>query len=135
MAKESYVIHRIESHNEHGTFGVFSINGIAQFVTLEETWLDNAKQISCIPAGTYDVEAYSGTKYKDVWLVKNVPNRSAILIHWGNLESNTAGCILIGMEYAKIGDKYGIGRSREAIEKLRTLLPKKFKLKIYDHFL
>lgn len=128
------VLHRVES-NDHGTFGVLALDGNPQFVTLEETWLGNHRLISCIPAGEYECEAYSGTKYKDVWHVKNVPDRDAILIHWGNTEENTAGCILIGMHYEKFGEKYGIGRSREAVLRLRELLPRKFKLRIYDHFL
>ncbi len=49
-----------------------------------------------IPEGTYNCKPYSGTKYKDVYIVENVPNRSAILIHWGNTEKDTEGCILIG---------------------------------------
>jgi hypothetical protein len=129
-----YVINRISNTQDDGCFGVFSIEGKPFCVTMEETWLDNQKLISCIPAGTYEVEKYSGTKYQNVWIVKDVPNRSAILIHWGNTEQNTAGCILMGMEYGKFGDKTGIIRSKEAIDKLRKILPNKFTLEIKDCF-
>lgn len=125
-----YVLKRTQS-NEKGTFGVLSINDIPFCVTLEETWLDNQNQISCIPAGKYDVIAYSGTKYKNVWLVQEVPNRSAILIHWGNTEKNTAGCLLMGSEFDGQG---GILGSMKAIDRLRKVLPKKFELEIVDCF-
>jgi hypothetical protein len=128
-----YTIHRVESNND-GTFGVFSINGKPFCVTLEETWLDNLPRESCIPEGIYEVEKYSGTKYKNVWILKNVPGRSAILIHWGNTEGNTAGCILMGQYFADFGKQKGIANSIKTIELLRERLPDKFHLTIMDHF-
>lgn len=121
--------------NEDGTFGTFNVNGQPICVTLEETWLDNQKRISCIPQGTYECEKYSGTKYKDVWIVKDVPNRTAILLHWGNTERNTAGCILFGRNFSKFGKVWGIGRSREAFQILRKTLPDRFYLDISDCFM
>jgi len=121
--------------NEDGTFGTFNIDGQPICVTLEETWLNNQRRISCIPAGEYECEKYSGTKYKDVWIVKEVPGRTAILLHWGNTELNTAGCLLFGRNFSKFGSKWGIGRSREAFEILRKVLPDKFTLTIYDCFM
>lgn len=129
-----YKLHRVTNSIEDGCFGVLSFNDLPLCVTLEETWLNNKKQISCIPAGMYEVEKYSGTKYKNVWIVKNVPQRSAILIHWGNTEENTAGCILVGKEYGKFGTKTGILRSVQAIEELRKILPNKFNLEIINCF-
>src|SRR3990167_3887920 len=62
--------------------------------------LENPKRATSkddrIPAGTYQCVPYSGTKYKNVYHVQDVPGRSAILIHWGNTEKDTEGCILIG---------------------------------------
>lgn len=127
-------LHRVQNSMTHGVFGVLSIDGLPMCVTLEETWLDNLPRESCIPEGVYDVEAYSGTKYKNVWLVKNVPNRSAILIHWGNTERNTAGCILVGSYYAQFGDRRGVANSMKTVEMLRKVLPRTFKLNIRDCF-
>lgn len=129
-----YEIDRIKSNKTHGTFGVFSIDGVPVCLTLEETWLDNIPRESCIPEGVYEVVKYSGTKYKDVWLVKNVPGRSAILIHWGNTEQNTAGCILMGKYYAQFGDRRGIAESINTIDMLRRVLPNRFELVIRNKF-
>ena len=120
--------------NKDGTFGTLNINGQPMFTTLEETWLDNQKRISCIPEGVYECVKYSGTKYKDVWKVKDVPNRTAILFHWGNTERNTAGCILVGRNFSQFGTVYGIGRSREAFNMMRKRVPDKFTLHIHDCF-
>ena len=127
------IIHRI-STNKDGTFGVLTIDGVPECVTLEETWLDNKKRVSCIPAGTYQCNEYSGTKYKDVWLVRDVPDRTAILIHWGNTEANTAGCILVGRFFTWFGRKRGIGASRDTFKRLKNVLPDSFMLEIKDHF-
>jgi hypothetical protein len=127
------VVHRVES-NEDGAFGVLSIDGKPICVTLEEKWRDNAKGNSCIPAGTYTALKYSGTKYKDVWIVENVPNRSAILFHWGNTNDNTAGCILVGEYFADFGQKRGIANSVKTFQMLRKVLPNKFTVEFKDHF-
>lgn len=127
------VVDRVES-NSHGTFGVFKINDQPFCVTLEETWLGNKRRESCIPEGTYEAVAYSGTKYKNVWLIKDVPNRSAILIHWGNTERHTAGCLLVGKYFARFGDRNGVADSRNTFKRLRRKLPKKFKITFKNHF-
>jgi len=129
-----YTIKRINNHQESGVFGVFLIDNKPFCITCEETWLNNQPQVSCIPAGVYQVEKYSGTKYKDVWLVKNVPGRSAILIHNGNNEGNTAGCILVGKYFQDIEGKTNILGSVETLDRLRKILPRQFTLEIVDCF-
>ncbi len=61
---------------------------------IELPWLDNVKSISCIPEGRYKlVERYS-EKFKQHWELKNVKNRSAILIHpANNALEELRGCI------------------------------------------
>ena len=69
--------------------------------TLENPWLDNQKNISCIPAGIYDVRLRlareSATRDYLHLLIQDVPNRSFILIHRGNFPSQTQGCVLVGL--------------------------------------
>lgn len=128
------VLKRVSSTVKDGTFGTLLIDDVPICVTLEETWLGNIQQESCIPAGAYKVKAYSGTKYKNVWQVYGVPNRSAILIHWGNTERDTVGCILVGRSFATFGDRRGVESSAKTIEMLRGLLPDEFMLYIEDCF-
>jgi hypothetical protein len=86
-----------------------------------------------IPAGTYTCKPYSGTKYKDVYIVENVPNRSAILLHWGNTEKDTEGCILLGNRVGEINGQPAVLDSRKCFERFRELIGKNsFTLVIED---
>lgn len=69
---------------------------IFRCVTLEPTWANNEKNISCIPAGEYKVMPYSSERFPNVYELQDVPGRSKILIHKGNFSTNTEGCILVG---------------------------------------
>jgi hypothetical protein len=131
---DSVIIRRVSTNLRDGTFGVMLWRGDPICVTLEETWLDNIPRESCIPAGSYECRKYSGTKYKDVWEVRNVPQRTAILIHWGNTERNTAGCILVGKYFAQFGEQKGIADSVKTFAMLRNTLPDRFTLHIEDCF-
>lgn len=115
-----------------GTFGILSLAGIPLCVTCEDPWLDNRRNISCIPAGTYKCVPHNGTKYKNVWRLLNVEARSAILIHAGNTEDDTQGCILVGRKIGKLGGKPAILESRAALNHLRETLPEEFTLEIRD---
>jgi hypothetical protein len=63
---------------------------------------------SAIPPGTYPIAMMPSPKFlssEDPWVktyaqniphVLDIPNRSNILIHWGNDVADTEGCILVG---------------------------------------
>lgn len=127
------VLHRIEN-DEDGVFGVLSIDGKPTCVTLEREWLGNQRNISCVPAGSYKCVKHHGAKYKDVWAMKDVPNRDAILLHQGNTKKDTRGCILVGQYYAKFANNRGVANSVKTLNMLRQKLPEKFTLEIMDHF-
>ena len=116
--------------NEHGTFGVLIYKGQPLCVTVEPEWRNNQIGVSSIPEGIYQVAPHNGTKYKNVWKLKDVPNRSAILIHAGNTEDSTQGCIIVGSMFGNLNGKYAVLRSGEALNKLREILPGKFTLKV-----
>jgi len=101
------------------TLGVLTGDDGFYLFTLENPWKDNQPNISCIPAGTYNVVPYSGTKYQNVWKLENVEGREAILIHWGNTEKNTEGCILVGANVGMLGGEKAVLSSRKAIGMLR----------------
>lgn len=116
--------------NDHGTFGALHMDGQPLCVTLEDPWNDNKKNISCIPTGIYDCKKFSGAKYKDVWILENVPNRSYILIHAGNTQLDTQGCILVGKEFGNLRGRHAILRSKAALDLLRYHLPDEFTITI-----
>jgi Steigviridae/Suoliviridae L,D-carboxypeptidase/transpeptidase len=85
---------------------------------------------SAIPPGLYLISLLPSPKFEsstDPWVqqyaaeiphVLGIPNRSNILIHWGNTVADTEGCILVGDTEAA---DY-IGESRKAFAALWLLL-------------
>lgn len=113
-----------------GTFGVLTSDEIPLCVTCEDPWEDNASNISCIPKGKYKCRKFNGAKFKDVWEVMNVPDRSAILIHAGNTIEDTHGCILVGRCFSKLGGYPAVLQSNDAMTELRAKLPQEFELEV-----
>jgi len=109
------------------TLGFLQIEGAYHdpIYTLENPWRDNAKKVSCIPDGSYPCKPFSGTRYKNVWHVSGVPDRSAILIHYGNTTEDTEGCVLIGLNAGRLKLKPAVLDSVKAIQYLRSLLGQK----------
>ncbi len=111
------------AHLSQATIGVLSFPGefIQPIYTLENPKRETSKD-DRIPAGTYKCAPYSGTKYKNVYHVQNVPNRSAILIHWGNTEKDTEGCILLGNRVGEINGQPAVLDSRNCFKRFRELI-------------
>lgn len=87
-------------------------------VTLERPWLDNAPMISSIPAGEFTFHRrLSPKRGYDVFITQDVPGRSDIEIHKGNLPTDSEGCILVGSHFGDLGAKHGIIGSAEAFER------------------
>jgi len=120
---------------DDGMFGMI-VDGITPFaLTLENMWLNNKRNISCIPAGEYECRRVNSPKFGDTFEVMNVPNRSHILFHKGNTEDDTAGCILIAEEFGELNKKTAILSSARGLREFMRRLEgiDKFTLKIEDH--
>ena len=91
-----------DTHTDKSTIGKLYLNGELMCDTLENPYLDNQRNISCIPAGQYNVRLRlareSATRDYLHLLVQEVPNRSYILFHIGNTAKDTQGCILVGLK-------------------------------------
>ncbi|MCW5586592.1 MAG: hypothetical protein KIS75_10710 [Chromatiales bacterium] len=114
--------------------GVMFLDGDT-FATLEPAWKHNLPNISCIPAGEYACQflprSASG-KYREVFHLQAVPDRSGILIHAGNLAKHTKGCILLGTRKGYLAGKRAVLNSRTAMQQLRDKTGKdSFTLSIY----
>ena len=87
--------------SKESTVGELFINGERICDTLENTWQDNQRNISCIPEGVYPVRLRlpreSASRDYLHLLVQEVPNRDWILFHRGNTAKDTSGCILVGL--------------------------------------
>lgn len=91
--------------SEFGVFGHLHVyddagNRIAHWCTAEDDWLGNLPGVSCIPSGTYECRRTIYQKHGiPTFEITGVPNRSRILIHPGNTEEDTQGCVLLGMDF------------------------------------
>ena len=106
---------------DDGTQGVLITDGRLKFLTLEPEWKNNARGISCIPEGQYLCKRVDTPKHSITFEVMQVPGRDSILIHSGNTEADTEGCILLGMEAGEVDGKRAVLRSKEAFEKFLKL--------------
>ncbi len=107
------------SHTDDATFGVLLDEGIPFCLTLERPWLSNIKNISCIPEGFYRFIRVQSSKFGDTFKAENVPNRSHILFHKGNLSDDTHGCILVGEQFEPFGGKNAILASGKAFTEFK----------------
>ena len=115
------------------TNGLLFIDGIFECYTLEDQYQAvKVMHENCIPEGTYDIEfrktggfhAKYSERYKNAHYgmlhVQDVPNFTYILIHTGNTDEHTSGCLIVGetqqdLEVSKDGF---IGSSTLAYKKM-----------------
>lgn len=114
------------------------IGRMGEFYTLENKWKDNRANISCIPDGYYIAyRSYYNRGGYGCFEVANVPGRTGILIHIGNTQKDTSGCILLGQYVGVMGVSIGVGHSKRAHDQFMASMEgvKEFHLEITDDFL
>lgn len=117
-------------HSDQGTRGVLIMPDGVLCNTFELPWRDNLPQKSCIPCGEYDVAIRVSKKFGRIYEVKDVPERSGILFHSGNLagdmdlgyKSHTRGCILLGKYFGKIDNQLAVLYSRPTVNTFMQLM-------------
>ena len=115
------------------TNGMLFINGIFECYTLEDQYQAvKVMHETCIPEGTYDIKfrktggfhAKYSERYKNAHYgmlhIQDVPNFTYILIHTGNTDEHTSGCLIVGetqqdLEVSKDGF---VGSSTVAYKKM-----------------
>ena len=106
---------------------------VFECVTLELPYEDNLTDISCVNKGVYEVTHRYSEKYKNHLILNDVPNRRYILIHYGNYNTDTEGCVLVGSRFTQINKDslLDITSSRRTLsELLEATNGKGFKLTI-----
>lgn len=93
---------RLEEHDSFGTFGSLRINKSVFCVTLEPADRENRPNMSSIPVQQYVCFKHKSPKYGETFQVRNVPGRSNILFHPGNIARHTKGCILLAQYWDKL---------------------------------
>ena len=126
---------RVKSDNE-GTLGTLFFEGNKICMIGEPPWRKNIANKSCIPTGTYTVnylpKSASG-KYRDVYHLQNVPNRSGVLIHCGNFMGNSdlgfkthsLACLLPGLRAGRLQGQRAVLASRSALKKIHSIVKRK----------
>ncbi|HFO1464151.1 TPA: DUF5675 family protein [Campylobacter jejuni] len=119
-----------------GKFKVFDDDDKLLFecFSLEEDkeGLESGKDLR-IPEGNYNLKRHSPSRFentlrsitkKDDTMINvyndDVPSSRAILIHWGNTDKDTQGCILIGL--TKDNNNESVGQSRQACKEFYDLM-------------
>lgn len=88
------VLQLIRTYHTLGTNGKLYINGVFCCYTIELPWRNNQSNISCIPTGTYPLVKRTTKKRGPHLLVRNIPNRTLVLIHpANNALKELHGCI------------------------------------------
>lgn len=117
------------------TYGVL-IDDVPFAVTLELAWRGNEANMSCIPAGVYYCRRHNSPHFGEVFKLQNVPNRTNILMHKGNIDADTKGCILVAEQYERIFYKQrwwnAVLRSRKGFNELMKRGGENFWLEIVD---
>jgi hypothetical protein len=94
--------------------GILLFDGRPHFTTLELPWKNNEHNVSCIPAGNYDIQRIRSPKFGETFEVVSVPGRSGILFHCGNSATDSTGCILLGMQFSFLPGRPEILYSKNA---------------------
>lgn len=127
------------------TIGDLSVNGRFFCHTIEDTVRELPEQCpntpagqqcrclgkvyarTAIPAGTYQVSMKYSPRFKRVLpYLYDVPHFLGILIHSGNTEADSAGCIIVGRNTVK----GKVTESRKTLEALISLLGKEKSVEI-----
>ncbi|HDZ5268484.1 TPA: hypothetical protein RTJ08_000717 [Campylobacter jejuni] len=95
--------------------------------------LESGKDLR-IPEGNYNLKRHSPSRFEntlrsitkkdDDTMINvyndDVPSSRAILIHWGNSDKDTQGCILLGL--TKDNNNESVGQSRQACKEFYDLM-------------
>lgn len=103
--------------NENGIFGHLTVENNV-FHTLEHAYpVDNTCKPK-IPVGEYTCKRGTYPKNGETFEVMNVPNHTFILVHVGNYNKDSNGCILVGLD--RSGDM--ITSSKKAFTEFMKLM-------------
>jgi hypothetical protein len=132
------------------TLGHLFIDDVLHCYTVEDEIREvKVKGETAIPAGTYKLGLRDSPKFsksfkvinkdfiieatttsnpslpdhKLIW-IKDVPNFEYVLIHWGNTDKDTDGCLIVGNSIAIFDGKEGVASSKIAYSKLYPIIAK-----------
>ena len=127
---------RLEENFKYGTFGALILAGEFFCVTLENPDIVNKKNISSIPAQQYLCRKVESPKWRETYEITDVPDRTHVLFHPGNLVEHTEGCIILGQHPGKLRENRAILNSGNTFRSFlkRMELYHEFLLTIKEHY-
>jgi hypothetical protein len=100
-----------------------SNNIIFSCFTIELPWKNNEDKVSCIPAGVYPlVWEFSQHFGRNLWEIKNVPQRDECKLHVANRVSELLGCAGLGDSIAMEAKGWYVTNSRATIENFHRVM-------------
>jgi len=112
----------LERYGCIGEFVLEKDNGSAlvKGYTAENPWRGNANEVSCIPEGVYKAGLHNSPQFgRTLWL-KDVPERTEILVHVANSQTDVLGCIGPGDDYGWWADRgeLAVWNSQETLDRI-----------------
>ncbi len=120
-------VYRFDSGSDD-TIGRLYIDGVFKCYTLEDQFREvKVKGDTRIAAGTYPVELVHSPRFTPIYghkmlHVMNVPKFEGILIHPGNTEADTEGCLLVGKRIGSLNSKRAVLDSKNAYREIYPLI-------------
>ncbi len=101
--------------SERSTQGIIGFDGNYIADSLELPWKNNQPFVSCIPEGIYEIEhrTCEDCAVRSGFLLREVKDRTGVLIHPANQVEELEGCIAPGTRYGDV-----LYYSRAAFDKI-----------------
>lgn len=123
------LVERME-HGQDYTIGKLYIDGIFHCYTIEDQ--KNEKKVhgeTRIPDGTYKVGTRWSPKFSpktnhEMLWVKDVPGFEYILIHTGNTDDDTEGCLVLGKRLGSLNNQRAVLDSKTAYNEVYPIVRK-----------
>jgi len=110
------------AYRSDGIFSALLLDGAPRFVTLEHAFPLGIGDslLPVIPPGEFECKrgvhqlAHSGPF--QTYEVTGVAGHSGLLFHWGNVNADSDGCVLLGLQFGFVGGVLQVLNSRLAFQ-------------------